>query len=588
VGAIDAAEQTQAATFEHAISRFLRQQALRVIHALEFEPKDAASMWDAFKMYMRKLPNGAIDTSAWQALTDDRRQDLVEGFVDSLTNWSGDATMLYKVLTPLWQNAYDVGASTAQNTYKLNNINRPELIAPARLHGSQRITHVTQTTKDNVAKLVSNGLSSGMSNREIAKAIQGEMIASHSCANLIANQESGAALNAGQYDMMKAGGSSYKVWHHRPQEDPRDGHDGTPDHVSMEGEKVPFDGKFSNGLKFPRDMDGSAEEVINCRCWVEYLFGKTKAGHFTQQTKADTIKKSGDGIQWVTINGAAVPIEGGELQGTVGRRIEDSSNESSGRARDNGSAAAARAREPANTGTGGMDSDRNEQSVRGDLLPANSESPGAGNESDTGGWGSGSDSRPSLGRFLDVTKETSPNDYSRLMQESTSKHPNEVAVDQHNPEEWERMGAKLYSGNINGLSFGAAAKPDGDIVGVFSDGQGVGAYGMIRAISEGGNKLDAYAINPDGTPGGLAITYHKAGFVPVARVKYNSEFVSDDARKVLDRRDIVFYKHNGDSAEKVAENYGKYPKPTKEQYDALPVMDYDAAAAYRDKQIRNN
>ncbi|GHU69935.1 hypothetical protein FACS1894184_14700 [Clostridia bacterium] len=173
------------------------------------------------------------------------------------------------------------------------------------------------------------------------------------------------------------------------------------------------------------------------------------------------------------------------------------------------------------------------------------------------------------------------------MAESTGKHPNGVAVDSHTAEEWRDSEAKLFSGKIDGLSFGAAMKPDGDIIGVFSDGQGVGAYGMVRAIAAGGNKLDAYAVNPDGTPGGLAKTYHKAGFEPVARVKYNADYVDPQTQKVLAGRDIVVYKHNGDSADKVAANYGKYPPPTKSQYDALPVMDYDSAMEYRDKLLKD-
>jgi hypothetical protein len=56
--------------------------------------------------------------------------------------------------------------------------------------------------------------------------------------------------------------------------------------------------------------------------------------------------------------------------------------------------------------------------------------------------------------------------------------------------------------------------------------------------------------------------------------------------KVPKGTDIVAYAHNGDSAETVAANYGKYPAPTREQYDALPVMDYGAAMKYRDDRMR--
>lgn len=37
-------------------------------------------------------------------------------------------------------------------------------------------------------------------------------------------------------------------------------------HINLDGEIIPLGGVFSNGLMYPGDMLGSAEEVINCRC----------------------------------------------------------------------------------------------------------------------------------------------------------------------------------------------------------------------------------------------------------------------------------------------------------------------------------
>jgi len=110
---------------------------------------------------------------------------------------------------------------------------------------------------------------------------------------------------------------------------------------------------------------------------------------------------------------------------------------------------------------------------------------------------------------------------------------------------------------------------------------------MITAIANGGNKLDAYAVNSStGAPDKLAHIYHKSGFEPVARVKFDPAYAKPgfEARQG-GGKDIVVYKHNGDTADQVAQKYGTYPPPTKAQYDALPVMEYDKAIAYRDKMI---
>ena len=41
-----------------------------------------------------------------------------------------------------------------------------------------------------------------------------------------------------------------------------------PDHAAIDGQIVGLDETFSNGLRFPGDPRGSAEDVINCRCTV--------------------------------------------------------------------------------------------------------------------------------------------------------------------------------------------------------------------------------------------------------------------------------------------------------------------------------
>jgi hypothetical protein len=172
------------------------------------------------------------------------------------------------------------------------------------------------------------------------------------------------------------------------------------------------------------------------------------------------------------------------------------------------------------------------------------------------------------------------------MKETIDKNPSQFAtVDYHDATELEGAKCLLGSGGNGETSgyFGSVVKPNGDITGVFSSVRGVGGKeSILCAIKNGGDRLDAYAYdNEADAPGYLAHFYAKSGFEPVARVPFNAEYAAPG----MQPQDIVFYKHNGDSADKVAANYGKYPKPTKEQYDALPVMDYDAAMKYRDSLV---
>ena len=171
----------------------------------------------------------------------------------------------------MWKQTYDAGTSVAKNVYAVRGVERPELISPAKLRGGQRVTKVTQTTKDNIRDIVTRCIEQGTSREDMAAEILQEYeIDCKSRARLIADQETAMCLEQGHFDMMKASGAKWKVWHHRAQKNPRDGRNKGPNHVAMEGERVPIDGVFSNGLRFPCDPTGPAKETIKCRCYLTY------------------------------------------------------------------------------------------------------------------------------------------------------------------------------------------------------------------------------------------------------------------------------------------------------------------------------
>lgn len=130
---------------------------------------------------------------------------------------------------------------------------------------------------------------------------------------------------------------------------------------------------------------------------------------------------------------------------------------------------------------------------------------------------------------------------------------------------------------------GFALTVDGDIEAVFKNKQlnrtrralnGV----MPQAIANGGVKLDCYGDM-------LVLLYENYGFIPVAKVKFNPEYANDGWTPDKGTPDVYFMLHNGDSAETVAANIGNYPHMSLEQLDALPIMEYDEAYAYRDSLL---
>lgn len=134
----------------------------------------------------------------------------------------------------------------------------------------------------------------------------------------------------------------------------------------------------------------------------------------------------------------------------------------------------------------------------------------------------------------------------------------------------------------NGTS-GFAITPDGDIIGVFSNKAAGAPLGMTQqilplAVANGGVKLDCYGER-------LVSLYERNGFAPVARVKFDPAQANPGWTPDKGSPDIYFMMHNGDSADTMVQNYGKYRLSTQEELNALPVMSYDEAAAYRDNRI---
>ena len=79
-------------------------------------------------------------------------------------------------------------------------------------------------------------------------------------AKRIARTEINTSHNQATRDQYQADGVEYTQWIAAHDDRTRDSH------AEVDGEIIPIDGKYSNGLAFPGDMTGPLEEWINCRC----------------------------------------------------------------------------------------------------------------------------------------------------------------------------------------------------------------------------------------------------------------------------------------------------------------------------------
>ena len=179
--------------------------------------------------------------------------------------------------------------------------------------------------------------------------------------------------------------------------------------------------------------------------------------------------------------------------------------------------------------------------------------------------------------YVELKPSESPasfyNDIGRAKQ--GNKHGAYVA--QHTVEEYGDM--LLLTGD-NG-NVGVAVTLDGDIVSVFknpeSSAKGAVSSILLTAIENGGIKLDNF-------DGWLSDMYANHGFIPVSRCAFNREFApSDWDYAEFKEPDIIFWMHNGESAETVASKIGNYPEY---DFSKIPLFpDYDSAMQYRDEQI---
>lgn len=76
------------------------------------------------------------------------------------------------------------------------------------------------------------------------------------------------SLSFGSSDAAKASGLRVKTWRQSGSKEPR------PEHASLDGETVAAGDLFSNGMRWPGDPVGGADQNANCHCQVEYGKGE--------------------------------------------------------------------------------------------------------------------------------------------------------------------------------------------------------------------------------------------------------------------------------------------------------------------------
>lgn len=170
--------------------------------------------------------------------------------------------------------------------------------------------------------------------------------------------------------------------------------------------------------------------------------------------------------------------------------------------------------------------------------------------------------------------------FDEAIQAAKAANKNGACVDTHPMKELRTYKTFLARDGMAGV----AVKPDGDITAVFknSNSKAKGAVNdlIITARANGGTKMDCYGQF-------LVNAYERCGYVPVARVPFNADYV-DDSYLLEKKFDVFVMMKNSDDIETVIKkNAAKsYKLSSAEDLDKIKtIKDYDEALAYRDKLL---
>ena len=184
------------------------------------------------------------------------------------TNEIFDEELEIKLAMPLLETIKQIAKEAGQDIYEMFNTGH-NFVYSSSLESalSNRFDFwarkVNETTAGQLTDRLQAWTSSGESLNELVDSIK-ELFSNirEGRARTIANTEIGIATQQAKLDGYKQLGIATKVWVWSPgiKGGVRDGHQ------ALDGEEVPTNGYFSNGMRSPQDPNFGADEICNCEC----------------------------------------------------------------------------------------------------------------------------------------------------------------------------------------------------------------------------------------------------------------------------------------------------------------------------------
>lgn len=231
--------------------------------------------------------------------------------VEAMANWTDEEVKLANLMSTIYENSYKSGANFLKKS--VSEQDKDKIIAIQKIDENaqdyieeftgEKVKGITETTKKRLSKDIEKGLLAGETQAQIAKRIRKSLgIASTSRSATIAATEVHNALEAGNYKTAIDSAFGKKTWNTVGDEAVR-GNKPTDiaDHKILNGDTIPIDQPFDNGLMHPGDPNGPAKEVIRCRCFLTY------EGIIEPSTQAFEVEEPQIGHEEITIKPEDIP-----------------------------------------------------------------------------------------------------------------------------------------------------------------------------------------------------------------------------------------------------------------------------------------
>ena len=145
-----------------------------------------------------------------------------------------------------------------------------EQLAIIRKRG-KKIVEIEETTRKKITAVLAKGVAEQDNLTGLQERVRAAFNATNARAITIARTEVGGAMNEARNDQYVREGVEYHEWVDSGDDHVRDSH------KAVNSEVVKIGTPFSNGLLYPNDPAGPAEEVINCRCRTVAAEGPKKS-----------------------------------------------------------------------------------------------------------------------------------------------------------------------------------------------------------------------------------------------------------------------------------------------------------------------